>query len=59
MRHNQVLLGYLPRDPTTWDQILSDRRAIYQQWIKDLIIDPHENVCALLPPLPLPLQRIR
>jgi len=40
----QVLLGYLPLDPTKWDESLAERRKIYQQWIKDLIVDPHENV---------------
>ena len=40
----QVLLGYLPLDPTKWDESLAERRKIYQQWIKDLIVDLHENV---------------
>ena len=36
----QLLLGYLPPDRGQWEAVLAQKRAAYQQFVEELIIDP-------------------
>lgn len=40
----QLLLNYLPRDRSQWEEVLKKKREMYQAWVRDLIIDPHDKV---------------
>lgn len=37
----RVLLGYLPRETAKWDQTLRHQRQSYEEWKKDLIVEPY------------------
>lgn len=51
-----MLLGYLPLERDQWAETLRRRRAAYEQFRKELIIDPHnapaqdDHVRAVTPP---------
>ena len=36
----RILLGYLPADVTTWDNILREQRTNYEIWKEELIVKP-------------------
>ena len=36
----QLLLGYLPPDRGQWEAVLARKRAAYQHFVEELIIDP-------------------
>lgn len=40
----QILLNYLPLDRTSWPTYLQKQRKMYDDWVKELVIDPHEKV---------------
>jgi TBC1 domain family member 13 len=37
----RVLLGYLPRETAKWEQYLKQQKLIYDEWKKDLIVEPY------------------
>ncbi len=37
----RVLLGYLPRETAKWELHLKQQRSIYEDWKKDLIVEPY------------------
>ena len=37
----RVLLGHLPRETAKWDQTLKNQRTLYEEWRKDLIVEPY------------------
>ncbi len=37
----RVLLGYLPRETSKWEAYLKQQKAIYEEWKKDLIVEPY------------------
>ncbi len=39
----QLLLGYLPPDRGEWEGVLRQKRAAYQQFREELIIDPKKQ----------------
>ncbi len=39
----QLLLGYLPPDKGEWERVLKQKRAAYQQFREELIIDPKKE----------------
>lgn len=39
----QLLLGYLPLDKGEWEVVLKQKRAAYQQFREELIIDPKKE----------------
>lgn len=39
----QLLLGYLPADRSEWSAVLKQKRATYQQFCDELIIDPKKQ----------------
>jgi hypothetical protein len=40
----KILLNYLPLDRTMWSSFLGSKRKTYNDWVKDLIVDPYEKV---------------
>lgn len=38
----QILLFYLPPDKTMWPTVLAKSRKLYQEWLQELLIDPHK-----------------
>lgn len=39
----KILLHYLPTNKMLWDDSLSKSRKLYQDWVKELVIDPHSS----------------
>ena len=37
----KLLLGFLPRHQDIWEEETQKQRSIYQEWIQELILDPH------------------
>eukprot|EP01117_Protostelium_nocturnum_P010817 TRINITY_DN3900_c0_g1_i1.p1 TRINITY_DN3900_c0_g1~~TRINITY_DN3900_c0_g1_i1.p1 ORF type:complete len:400 (+),score=59.88 TRINITY_DN3900_c0_g1_i1:385-1584(+) len=39
----KLLLSYLPRDRSIWQEVLDKGRKSYNDWVQELIIDPHKE----------------
>ena len=39
----QLLLSYLPPDTASWDGLLAAKRAAYQQFCQEMIVDPKQD----------------
>jgi len=37
----KILLGFLPLEQSKWEKETKFQRQVYQEWIKELILDPH------------------
>jgi hypothetical protein len=37
----RVLLGHLPKETAKWEQTMREQRVIYDDWKKDLIVEPY------------------
>ena len=45
----KLLLGVLPRQQDYWEEEIEKQRKTYEEWIQELILDPHAKyVCCLL-----------
>ncbi|PRP89079.1 hypothetical protein PROFUN_01799 [Planoprotostelium fungivorum] len=39
----KILLGYLPTDKSAWSSFLVRNRKLYDDWVVELVVDPHEK----------------
>lgn len=39
----KLLLGFLPRQQSQWDSETKKQRQVYQDWVQELILDPHQK----------------
>ena len=39
----KLLLQFLPRQKSLWDEETLKQRNIYQDWVQELILDPHQK----------------
>lgn len=37
----KVLLGFLPRETAKWEQVIKSQRQIYDDWKKEMIVEPY------------------
>ena len=40
----KILLGYLSQDINEWDNLLNEKRKLYQQFVSELIVSDNSNV---------------
>jgi hypothetical protein len=41
--NRQILFGYLPPDRNSWEKFLIEKRQIYSEFHKDLIVNPRKE----------------
>ena len=39
----KLLLGFLPLDQSQWESETKKQRQVYQDWVQELILDPHQK----------------
>lgn len=39
----KLLLGFLPLQQSQWDSETKKQRQVYQDWVQELILDPHQK----------------
>ena len=39
----KILLGVLPADVSRWDSIMEKNEKLYQDWVRDLMLDPSQH----------------